>query len=139
MDRELTRRGYSLTSFARSIDFAPERLEAILDGALDIEDAIAQKIENGLELENGILMELQFHYQARQELSRQHQGQYPDLSRIRRILFWDTSIEKIDWVRQKRSVILRVFERGNAREKVVIRQFYGKDVVAAVLAQGRRT
>ena len=83
-------------------------------------------------------MELQWRYEAKQELRRQHQGLRPDLSRIRRILFWDTSMEKIDWIRQKRSVILRVFERGNAREKVVIRQFYGKDVVAAVLAQGRK-
>jgi hypothetical protein len=41
----------------------------------------------------------------------------PDLSKFRKVLFWDTSIEKIDWEKQKRAVIERVFERGNQWEK----------------------
>jgi antitoxin HigA-1 len=49
----------------------------------------------------------------------------PDLSKLRRALFWDTEIEKIDWHKQKRAVITRVLERGNDKEKAEIARFYG--------------
>jgi len=54
-------------------------------------------------------------------------------------LFWDTDIEKIDWRRQYRSVIMRVFERGNEQEKAVIVQFYGQAVVDDVLSMNPET
>ncbi len=99
---------------------------------------LALKIEEALELEEGFLMTLQIHYDIKQEKKRRAEDIHPDFSKLRRILFWDTAMEKIDWMRQKRSVIRRVFERGNAREKFAIRQFYGRDVVDAVLSETGR-
>jgi hypothetical protein len=48
-----------------------------------------------------------------------HQGLYPDLSRLRRILFWDTSPEEIGRVRQQRGVILRFLKEGMPAEAVI--------------------
>jgi len=48
----------------------------------------------------------------------------PDLSKFRPALFWDTDINTINWKKQKRSVIQRVNERGNAIEKEEIARFY---------------
>jgi hypothetical protein len=59
--------------------------------------------------------------------------QKPDFSIIPKILFWDTDIDKIDWDRQKRAVIQRLFERGNEIEINEIISFYGKEVVSKEL------
>lgn len=51
---------------------------------------------------------------------------------IRKILFWDTDINKIDWEKQYKYVIQRIFERGNDEEKNAILSFYGKDKVKEI-------
>lgn len=62
----------------------------------------------------------------------------PNLALIRKALFWDTDINKIDWNKQYKAVIQRVFERGNAEEKLEIKRFYGDDVVEKVLSENKR-
>ncbi len=62
----------------------------------------------------------------------------PDLSKLRKVLFWDTNIEKIDWDKYKRAVINRVFERGNESEKNEIIRFYGKETVDSLLNISRK-
>ncbi|WPU93730.1 hypothetical protein SNE25_30900 [Mucilaginibacter sabulilitoris] len=57
----------------------------------------------------------------------------PDISKLRRILFWDTDFDKIDWQRQKNAVIRRVWERGNEDEKKEIQRFYGIDNIHATI------
>lgn len=138
LDRELKRRGLKQNAFAETIGEHPQTLSAIIKGRRDMNIPLALKIEEALELEEGFLMTLQIHYDIKQEKKRRAEDIHPDFSKLRRILFWDTAMEKIDWMRQKRSVIRRVFERGNAREKFAIRQFYGRDVVDAVLSETGR-
>ena len=48
----------------------------------------------------------------------------PNLTKIRKILFWDTDISEINWIKEKESVIKRVTERGNQTEKEEINRFY---------------
>jgi hypothetical protein len=57
----------------------------------------------------------------------------PNLKKIRRILFWDTKLENIDWVQHYKYVIRRAFEKGNEEEKQEIIRFYGNDKVEEVL------
>lgn len=53
----------------------------------------------------------------------------PNLNNIRKIIFWDTSFDKIDWDKNKRAVIKRILERGNTIEINEIISFYGKEVI----------
>ena len=57
----------------------------------------------------------------------------PDLSRIRRTIFWDTDINAINWEKQSRPVIKRIFERGNMAEKREITRFYGLEKVRSII------
>lgn len=57
----------------------------------------------------------------------------PDLPQLRAVLFWDTRIDSIDWEKQKKAVIKRVFERGNEIEKNEIIRFYGAEMVDSIL------
>ena len=82
---------------------------------------------------------LQVYYETR--LIRQKPGlaPHPDFSKIRRILFWDTDFDKIDWQHQQNAIIQRVFERGNEEEKNEISRFYGADKVNLVLAKEKQS
>jgi len=62
----------------------------------------------------------------------------PDLDILRTSLFWDTKIENLDWEKQYKAVIKRVFEKGNEQEKNEILQFYGKKKVEEALKSGKR-
>lgn len=62
----------------------------------------------------------------------------PNLSLLRKSLFWDTDINKIDWKKQYKVVIQRVFERGNEEEKLEIKRFYGDSVIEKVLSENTR-
>ena len=53
----------------------------------------------------------------------------PDLSKIRKTLFWDTTIDRIDFTAHSQYVINRVFERGTEEEILEIIRFYGRDTI----------
>jgi len=75
---------------------------------------------------------LQTYYEITREQQKDDLREFPDLSVIRKALFWDTDITKIDWRKQYKAVIQRVFERGNDDEKREILRFYGKDKIKAI-------
>ena len=56
----------------------------------------------------------------------------PDLSKFRKNLFWDTTLDNINWKLMKRAVITRVFEYGNEEEQQEIIRFYGKEEVEMI-------
>ncbi len=62
----------------------------------------------------------------------------PNLELIRKALFWDTDINKIDWKKQYKAVIQRVFERGNEEEKLEIKRFYGDSLIEKALSENKR-
>ena len=93
---------------------------------------LALKIENALEIEEGYFMTLQLYYDIK-EIKRRQYRLHPDFTKLRRVLFWDTKMENIDWEKQKNVVIKRVFERGNEIEKKEIVRFYGRESVNNIL------
>jgi len=60
----------------------------------------------------------------------------PDLNLLRKSLFWDTDMSKIDWQLQSIAVIKRVFDRGNAFEKEEIKRFYKSTKIKDALVDG---
>ena len=74
-------------------------------------------------------MTLQVFYDIKEEKRKLRLDDRPDLSKPRPILFWDTSIDKINWRQQQKAIITRVFERGNEMEKKEIVRFYGEEAV----------
>lgn len=94
---------------------------------------LAMRIEKLLGLEEGYFMTLQVFFEIREQKKSWGKSHHPDLSKLRKILFWDTKMEKIDWEIHKTAVINRVFERGNATERDEILRFYGREAVDAAL------
>lgn len=128
LERELKKRKLQKSKFAQSLHEHPQTIVAITKGRRRVNTALALKIEKLLGLEEGILMVLQAYYDIEQ-LKEKQPSNTPDLSRLRSVLFWDTTIASINWEKQKNAVIKRVFERGNEYEKKEISRFYGQNTV----------
>ncbi|PIF30198.1 plasmid maintenance system antidote protein VapI [Flavobacterium sp. 9] len=135
LERELKKRMLAKGQFAIELGEFPQTLTAITKGKRRMNIPLAMKIEKSLCMEEGFFMTLQVYYdieEQKKKLSRNKINLKPDLDKIRKIIFWDTDIKKIDWQKQKKAVIKRIFERGNESEKQEIIRFYRSDVINKV-------
>jgi antitoxin HigA-1 len=132
LERELQRRNLKKGQFALSLHEFPQTLVSITKGKRRMNTALAMKIEKALGLEEGYFMILQVYHDIEQEKLKLDTAT-PDLSKLRKGIFWDTDINTIKWEKHKKGVIQRVFERGNETEKAEITRFYGEEVVNEIL------
>ncbi len=132
LEHELKQRHLGKSKFAISLEEYPQTLVSITKGKRKMNTPLALKIEKALGLEEGYFMILQVYYDIEEE-KRKQSSEYPDFSKLRPILFWDTDMEKINWQEKKKAVIKRVFERGNEEEKNEIIRFYGKATIDKIL------
>lgn len=134
LDRKIQEQHLKKGQLALAVNEYPQTLTTITKGKRDMNTTLALKLEKALGLEEGTLMILQVYYDIAQVKKKQNSGT-PDLRKLRPVIFWDSDMNAIDWHRQYRAVIRRVFERGNEREKNEITKFYGKDKVDEVLSK----
>ncbi|MXN93092.1 plasmid maintenance system antidote protein [Flavobacterium sp. Sd200] len=134
LQRELAKRQLAQRPFALSIGEFPQSLNQIILGKRDLSTATALKLERALDLKEGTLVLLQAYYDIAKLKKKEAAHNTPDLSRLRKSLFWDTNIAKVDWQLQAPAVIMRIFERGNLTEKKEIMRFYGKEKVRKTIA-----
>ena len=117
---------------ALAVNEYPQTLTTITKGKRNMNPLLALKLEKALGLEEGTLMILQVFYDIDQ-LKKKQETSTPNFQRLRKVIFWDTDMKSIDWNRQYKAVIRRVFERGNQQEKKEITRFYGKEKIMQVL------
>lgn len=133
LDRELKKRSIKQRPFAMAISEHVQSFNAIVKGKRGITTSLALRIETELGLAEGTFVMLQAFYDIRKEKEKLAKGT-PDLSILRKALFWDTDINRIDWQKQAVAVIERVFERGDDHEKQEVIRFYGKSKIDSVLS-----
>jgi antitoxin HigA-1 len=138
LERLLNKKAISQRPFALSIGEHPQTINTITKGRRRLNTALALKIEEKLDLEEGSLALLQTYFDIKEEKSKAIQNT-PYLKLLRKVLFWDTDIAKINWQEQSAAVIIRVFERGNDIEKEEIKRFYKNELVKTTLEQNTRT
>ncbi|WP_291401103.1 hypothetical protein [Daejeonella sp.] len=76
---------------------------------------------------------LQAYYEIKKEKQKRKKIS-PNLAQIRKTLFWDTDFNLIDWEKQYKAIIGRVFDRGNESEKQELIQFYGAKKIEETLS-----
>ena len=129
LQRELGNRKLKSGQFAESIGEHPQTLSAIIRGRRSMNTPLSLRIEQALGLEEGFLMTLQIYYDIAEEKRKLSANHRPDLTKFRSTIFWDTTIENIDFTAHSRYVINRVFERGNEEEILEIIRFYGIETI----------
>jgi addiction module HigA family antidote len=129
LERELKKRNLSKGHFAMALNEFPQTIGSITNGKRKMNTSLSLKIEHALGIEEGFFMILQVYYDIKEEKRRQDENKHPNLNIFRPALFWDTQLQKIDWIQQKDAVIKRVFERGNQEEKTELIRFYGQAII----------
>jgi len=133
LERELQKRGLKKGPFAISLHEYPQVINEITKGRRGMTAELSLKIDKALKLERGTMYILQAWYEIDKENQKIISSDHPDFSILRKALFWDTDISKINWRLQNKAVIARVFERGNREEKEEILRFYGREKVKEVI------
>lgn len=125
---ELNRKKISQRKFAASIDEHWQILNAVINEKRGISLGTALKVEEELGYDEGFLMILQVYYDIEKLKQKQIRSTLKGVPAIRRIIFWDTDFDSIDWAASKESVISRVLERGTEEEIAEIARYYGMNI-----------
>lgn len=124
IDRSLKKLDLSQRAFARNIGEHNQLINAVITGRRSLTTELSIKIERALGFEEGFLLALQAYYNVAEYKRKEASSSVTGIPNIRKILFWDTDFDKIDWGRYRRAVVQRVLERGNEAEKEEIIRFY---------------
>ncbi|MBP2833860.1 helix-turn-helix domain-containing protein [Aquimarina sp. U1-2] len=118
---------------ASAIDEHAQTISAILNQKRGINPNLSIKLGKRFGVSDDYFMLLQASYDVRKARLKQQRYKNYSALHIRKNIFWDTDFDTIDWDKNKRAVIKRVFERGNDHDIGKIISFYGKEVVSKEL------
>lgn len=118
--RELASR--SGMPFQRINDYIANRRKITPEASLKLEKALNIDYQ-------GFFYIIQANHEVFVALKIISENKKPDLSIFRETLFWDTDINSIDWDKNRKWVVKRVFEYGNEAEIMETIRFYGKEFI----------
>jgi len=136
LNRIMTKEGISQSQLAersgivrqRICDYLANRRRITVEASLCLEKALRISIE-------GFFYRIQANhdiYTCMQKLAIKNR---PNLEHFRKAVFWDTDIEKLDWDKNRKWIIRRVFEYGGEEEIFETIRFYGKENIKEVLSE----
>lgn len=136
LERECKLRGINKKELASKVGEYPQTISAICKQKRSITPLLSLHLEHELGAEEGYFLALQAYFDIKQaKLADENNSLItPNLSIFRRVVFWDTDFDKINWTKQYKAIIKRVFERGNEEEIAEIISFYGKELIIKTLS-----
>jgi len=138
LERELKRLDIGHSVFAMEIGEYPTIITDIIKKRRGISAALSIKLDKYLNAEEGYFLILQSYFKiGRVKQKASMKLPKPDLTKLRKALFWDISIDILDFSKRKRFVIERVFERGNEKEIREIINFYGTEECRDMISSSR--
>lgn len=122
--RELHKRDISQRAIATHIGEHSQTLNAVINGHRNLTTEMAVKLEQCLGYDEGFLLTLQAFYSIAEYKKRLATTSVTGIPNVRRILFWDTDFDSINWGQHRDSVIRRVLEYGNSSDISEIARYY---------------
>lgn len=132
----LNNRNLQGNQLADAIGEHKQTISAILNKRRSINPKLSIKLSKAFNTDKDYFMLLQASYDVKAAESKIKNT--PNTDNLRRIIFWDTNFDKIDWDKNKKAVIKRVLERGNTTEINEIISFYGRKTVSNVIKSIKR-
>lgn len=127
--RELKIQGLKGSELANSINEHKQTISAILNKRRDINPKLSIKLSKRFSVDEDYFMILQASYDVRITMESEIKNT-PNINNIRKVIFWDTDFNKIDWDKNITSIVKRILERGNQKEINEIISFYGRKVIS---------
>ncbi|WP_432221807.1 helix-turn-helix transcriptional regulator [Flavobacterium sp. TMP13] len=129
LKREIKLRGLKNKELADSLEEHAQTIGAILKEKRSINPNLSIKLGHELGVANDYFMILQTSYDVKKAIQINSSTKTPDLAKIRKVLFWDTDFNKINWDTDRKPVLKRIFERGNEIEINEVISFYGRETI----------
>jgi antitoxin HigA-1 len=129
LKREIKKRRLKNKNLALLISIQAQTLSAILKEKRRITPRLSIKLGTNFGVDSDYFMLLQASYDVKKAQSFSIKRPTPNLKNFRNVLFWDTDFNKIDWKKNRKAIIKRIFERGNRKEIDEIINFYGLEKV----------
>lgn len=120
----LKKKHLSQRELAEKIGEHYQTINAVIKGRRNLTVEISLKLDSFLGFDDGFLYMLQGYYEVDQYKKKQLSSSVDGVPKIRRILFWDTDFDNIDWGKSRNFVISRVLKRGSREEQEEIARFY---------------
>lgn len=136
LNRIMTKEGISQSQLAersgivrqRICDYLANRRRITVEASLNLEKALRIGIE-------GFFYRIQANHDIYTCIKKQAESHHPNLECYRKALFWDTTIESMEWDKNKEWIVRRVFEYGSEEEILETIRFYGKEKVYQLLSE----
>lgn len=125
---ELNKRNLKSSELADTIGEHKQTISAILNKRRDMNPKLSIKLSKEFKTDKDYFMLLQASYDVKKASSEIQLT--PNTDNLRKVIFWDTDFDKIDWEKNKKAVIKRVLERGNKKEINEIISFYGRKTIS---------
>ncbi|AOR28260.1 hypothetical protein FORMB_12150 [Formosa sp. Hel1_33_131] len=126
---ELNNRNLKGSELADAIGEHKQTISAILNKRRAINPSLSIKLSKEFKTDNDYFMLLQASYDVKLVAESEIKNT-PNLNNIRKVLFWDTNFNNIDWNKNKKAVIQRILERGNKTEINELILFYGRKTIS---------
>jgi addiction module HigA family antidote len=101
-----------------------QTLSAILNEKRGINPTLSIKLGAYFKIRPEYFMLIQAEYQVQSAINAQNNNDQSPKPKIRKVIFWDTDFEKLDWRKNKKAIIERVKERGNKKEIEEVLAYY---------------
>lgn len=136
LNRIMTKEGISQSQLAersgivrqRICDYLANRRRITVEASLSLEKALRISIE-------GFFYRIQANHDIYTFMQKLAIKNRPNLEHFRKAVFWDADIEKLDWGKNRKWIIRRVFEYGGEEEIFETIRFYGKENIKEVLSE----
>ena len=135
---ELNNRNLKGCELAHSIGEHKQTISAILNKRRDINPSLSIKLSKEFRTDKDYFMLLQASYDVK-KIAESEIKSIPNINNIRRIIFWDTNFDKINWNKNKKAIIKRILERGNKTEINEIISFYGRKTISKEIKSIKRS
>ena len=124
LKRELKNRGIKSIDLANRIKEHPQTINAITKERRGINAKLSFKLGEYFNIPNDYFMILQAIFEVDSYKKSEIKKFNPLIGKFRASIFWDTKIESIDYIQNKRFVIQRILERGNRQEINTLIEIY---------------
>ena len=101
-----------------------QTLSAILNEKRGVNPSLSIKLGSYFKIKPEYFILIQAEYEVQCAINAQSENDQLPKPKIRKVIFWDTDFEKLDWRKNKKAIIARVKERGNQKEIEEVLKYY---------------
>ena len=123
ISHRLKKEHISQLALASAVGEHPQTINAVISGRRHLTISLSMRIEEFLGLQEGFLGVMQVYHDC--ETMRSKAVSHCETPHVRKVLFWDTDINSIDWQADRDFVLKRVMERGTKEDISEIKRYYG--------------